>query len=76
MRASATASSGVLLAGFHTTVLPAARAGAIFHAGIWIGKFHGVITPTTPSGLRTVRIVSPGVGDGKMRSVEVFAMPA
>ena len=41
----ATDSSGVLLAGFHTTVFPEARAGAIFHAGMRIGKFHGVMTP-------------------------------
>src|SRR6187551_989242 len=30
-------------AGFKTTVLPNANAGAAFHSGIAIGKFHGVI---------------------------------
>jgi len=40
------------LAGLITTVLPNASAGAAFHAGIAIGKFHGVIRPTTPSASR------------------------
>ena len=42
--------SGVVSAGFSTTVLPAASAGAIFHASISSGKFHGMICPATPSG--------------------------
>ena len=41
---------GVCSAGFSTTQLPAARAGASFHTAIRIGKFHGMIWPTTPSG--------------------------
>ena len=40
----------VVSAGFKTTVLPQARAGAIFHASISSGKFHGITWPTTPSG--------------------------
>ena len=62
--------------GFQTTVLPAARAGASFQAGMRIGKFHGVITPTTPSGARTVRMVSPGTLLGKIRSLDILAMAA
>ena len=46
------ADSGVVDAGFRTTVLPAARAGAIFQASISSGKFHGMIWAATPSGLR------------------------
>ena len=42
--------SGVVSAGLRTTVLPVARAGAIFHAAISSGKFHGMIWPATPSG--------------------------
>ena len=42
--------AGVCSAGFSTTQLPAARAGASFHAAIKIGKFHGIICPTTPNG--------------------------
>jgi hypothetical protein len=40
--------SGVNSAGFSTTVLPAAIAGAIFQASISSGKFQGMIWPTTP----------------------------
>ena len=42
--------SGVCSAGFITTVLPVASAGASFQACISIGKFHGMIWPTTPTG--------------------------
>ena len=41
------------VAGLKTTVFPATSAGAIFQDGIAIGKFHGVITPMTPIGMRT-----------------------
>ena len=44
------AQRGVSLAGLKTMVLPVMRAGAIFHAGIAIGKFHGVIKATIPTG--------------------------
>ena len=46
--AKRSAVSGVVEAGFRTTVLPAARAGAIFHANMRRGKFHGITCPTTP----------------------------
>ncbi len=42
--------AGVCSAGFSTTQLPAASAGASFHTAIRMGKFHGMICPTTPSG--------------------------
>ena len=42
--------AGVCSAGLSTTQLPAARAGASFHVAMRIGKFHGMICPTTPSG--------------------------
>ncbi|MCY1366057.1 hypothetical protein D9M69_529340 [compost metagenome] len=41
---------GVDSAGLSTTQLPAASAGASFQAAIRIGKFQGMIWPTTPSG--------------------------
>src|SRR5215467_12783380 len=49
-----TAERGVSDAGFKTTVLPHANAGAIFRTGLTTGKFHGVIAATTPTGRRTV----------------------
>ena len=42
--------AGVCSAGLSTTQLPAAMAGASFHVAIRMGKFHGMICPTTPSG--------------------------
>ena len=47
------ADNGVSVAGLKTTVLPQTSAGMIFHEGMAIGKFHGVITAQTPSGCRT-----------------------
>jgi hypothetical protein len=49
-----TAVSGVSIAGLITMVFPAASAGAPFQATMIIGKFHGRIAPTTPSGSRSV----------------------
>ena len=40
----------VVSAGFSTTVLPQASAGAIFQASIISGKFQGMTWPATPSG--------------------------
>ena len=54
--------SGVISAGFRTTVLPAASAGAKPQPAIGIGKFHGTMTPTTPSGSWKVRSTPPGTG--------------
>ena len=42
--------AGVCSAGLRTTQLPAASAGASFHTAMRMGKFHGMICPTTPSG--------------------------
>ena len=44
--------SGVISAGFSTTALPAASAGAIFQLVNISGKFQGTIWPTTPIGSR------------------------
>ncbi len=66
--ASASAESGVSLAGFNTTVQPAASAGETLRVIIEFGKFHGVIAPQTPIGCliassrasgRCVGMVSP-----------------
>ena len=50
LREQQSAVSGVVSAGFSTTVFPVASAGAIFHAAISSGKFHGMIWPATPIG--------------------------
>ena len=46
--ANSSAVSGVVSAGLSTTVFPAASAGAIFHASIISGKFHGMTCAATP----------------------------
>src|SRR5262249_59041800 len=46
------ADSGVLDEGLKTIVLPQTSAGIIFHDGIAIGKFHGVVIRETPRGWR------------------------
>jgi hypothetical protein len=45
---------GASCASFNTTVLPWISAGASFQTGMAMGKFQGVISPTTPRGRRTV----------------------
>ena len=45
--------SGVVEAGFRTTVFPAASAGAIFQLSMSSGKFHGMTCAATPSGRAT-----------------------
>ncbi len=52
IRAKCQADSGVSPAGLNTAVLPATSAGMSFQEGIANGKFHGVMTPTTPIGTR------------------------
>ena len=54
--------NGVHSAGFTSTAFPAASAGAKPHDAIVIGKFHGVITPTTPSGSLNVTSRPPATG--------------
>ena len=47
------AESGVNSAGFSTTGQPEASAGASFQLSSMNGVFHGVISPATPTGLRS-----------------------
>ncbi len=47
--------SGVKGDGLSTMVQPATSAGTIFWIAIMIGKFHGTMPPTTPTGTRRVR---------------------
>ncbi|MNQ51360.1 hypothetical protein D3C85_653390 [compost metagenome] len=56
----AQALAGTRFAGLNTTALPKARAGAIFHAAVAMGKFHGVMMPITPIGSRWTSISMPG----------------
>ena len=53
--ANSAAQTGVCVAGFRTTVQPAASAGAILRTASASGKFHGLMAPTTPIGVFTTR---------------------
>src|SRR5260370_24353186 len=46
--------SGLCSAGLRMTALPHASAGAIFHAAIVSGPFHGMMPAQTPTGSRTL----------------------
>jgi hypothetical protein len=46
--------TGVNSLGLATTQFPAANAGAIFQLNKYNGKFHGLMQPTTPNGVRNV----------------------
>ncbi len=74
--AIAHAHPGTRSAGLHTTVLPYASAGAIFHAGIAIGKFHGVMSPMTPSGSRVTSTSTPGRTEASLSPVMRTTSPA
>ena len=67
---------GTRSAGLTTTVLPQASAGAIFQAGMAIGKFQGVMMPTTPTGSRVISTPTPGRTDGTSSPVSRRASPA
>ena len=57
--ASASVVNGVLSAGLATTVLPHSSAGpSLLHSSV-VGKFHGTIAATTPSGRRSTRPSTP-----------------
>ena len=58
--ATRSAVSGDFSDGLSTSELPAASTGAIFHAAISSGKFHGTIAPTTPTGSRVISASAPG----------------
>ena len=58
--ASRSVVNGVVSAGLATTVLPHTSAGPSLFDSSVVGKFHGTIAATTPSGLRRTRPSTPG----------------
>ena len=68
--------AGASSAGLKTTQLPNASAGAIFHAGIASGKFHGVMSPTTPTGSRVTSTSTPGRTESSLSPRIRTASPA
>src|ERR1700722_12217381 len=76
MSARAQAEPGTRSAGLNTTQLPNASAGAIFHDGIAMGKFHGVRMPTTPTGSRVTSTSIDGRMDLSESPLSLTASPA
>jgi hypothetical protein len=74
--ASSVATCEDISAGLSTTVLPNANAGAAFQSGIASGKFHGVISATTPNGSRSVNWSAPGSCAGMTSPTSRTASPA
>ena len=68
--------TGVFGSLFRTTALPSTSAGASERIASTIGKFHGVMTPTTPSGVRRAVDVRPGVIDGSTCPIGCEISPA
>ena len=67
---------GVAPAGLNSTVLPYASAGAIFQAGMAMGKFQGVMAATTPTGPRCVYRRVPGTADAYTWPMGSLVWPA
>ncbi len=62
--ANASAEYGVSDAGLQTTTQPAAKAGPHLRVIMALGKFHGVMAPTTPTGSLVTTMRRPGSGCG------------
>ena len=61
--------------GLSTMPLPASSAGKHFHDGMATGKFHGVIIPTTPTGIRVVHASFEPSSDGTVSPHGAAALP-
>jgi hypothetical protein len=64
---------GVVGAGLATIVLPVIRAGPVFITMSSTGKFHGMMAPTTPSGVRCSMIRSSSVSRMILVSISAAA---
>jgi hypothetical protein len=62
--AMAKADSGVDVAGLQTVVHPAANAAPTLRASMALGKFHGVMHATTPTGCLMTTIRRSAAGGG------------
>ena len=62
-------SSGTMLAGFQITALPKASAGAIFQTAVAVGKFHGEIIATVPTGSRRTSTSIPSRTDSALSPI-------
>ena len=68
--------NGVVSAGLATTVFPHSSAGpSLLHSSV-VGKFHGTIAATTPSGRRSTRPSTPGSSASTYTARTCLASPA
>ncbi len=65
----ATALAGVRFAGFQITLLPNAKAGAIFQAAVAVGKFQGEIMAMTPTASRVTSTDTPGLTESALSPI-------
>jgi hypothetical protein len=68
--------NGVVSAGLATTALPHTSAGPSLFESSVVGKFHGTIAATTPSGRRSTRPSTPGSSPCTYAARTSFARPA
>ena len=66
---------GVSSEGLKTAVLPSSSDGASIHSGTANGKFHGVITATTPYGLRRTKASFSAISEATMTPIGMRPVP-
>ena len=67
--------AGVSSDGLKTTVLPSSRLGPSIHSGTAKGKFHGVMTATTPHGLRRMKASFSAISEASTSPIGMRPVP-
>src|SRR6266446_9773699 len=67
-----TALSGAISDGFSTMVQPAAKAGTTLQAIWFIGQFHGVMKPHTPTGSLAMSVVPRRLSNEKSLRIAII----
>ena len=67
--------AGVSSDGLKTAVLPSSRLGPSIHSGTAKGKFHGVMTATTPHGLRRMKASFSAISEASTSPIGIRPVP-
>ena len=67
--------AGVSSDGLKTAVLPSSRLGPSIHSGTAKGKFHGVMTATTPHGLRRMKASFSAISEASTSPIGMRPVP-
>jgi hypothetical protein len=67
--------AGVSSDGLKTAVFPSSRLGPSIHSGTANGKFQGVMTATTPHGLRRMKASFSGISEATMSPIGMRPVP-